>query len=424
MATIQLGRTKTANKLLAYAEKRATARSGVDCMPDHARAQMKATRELWGKNGGVQAHHVIQSFDQKDPVTAEQANEIGRQLAQEMAKGHEVVVYTHTDKDHIHNHIIINSVGYEDGTKYQAHGQEAIDRFRDVSDRLCRENGLSVVEEKTAAVRYTLAEKALVEKQQLSWKDEIREKIDVAKGESTNFDDFKRNLLERHGIELIERGKNTTYLNVENGKRVRGNKLGESYEKETIADEFKEHERATSDEFAQRRGDGAVPGRREETNQYGTGRADDTLSAVAEDVEGPRTYRDGIARPPETGRVISVGTVEGEHAERDGDHDGVGADRSGQQGASRTDDFDLEAFNRRLEERKRGLKEGYRQTTPLPRRIDGSTEQRLGEESRSDETRDGTEQGDDHEQVERDRAEQQTKHGRDKSFDLELGPES
>src|SRR3954449_11322512 len=157
MATIQRSNTKVANRLINYAEKRAEVREGVNCAVEYAKSQMKATRALWGKTEGIQAHHIIQSFKPGE-VTPEIANEIGRDLAKEVAKGHECVVYTHTDKDHIHNHIVINSVNYEDGRKFHAHGQEAIDRFREVSDELCKEHGLSIVEERSADVRYTLAE--------------------------------------------------------------------------------------------------------------------------------------------------------------------------------------------------------------------------------------------------------------------------
>ena len=92
------------------------------------------------------------------------ANEIGNDLARKIAKGHEAVVYTHADKGHIHNHIVINNVNYENGKKLQLHGQKAIDNTRAISDELCKEQGLSIVKEPTAKVRYTLAEKSIIEK--------------------------------------------------------------------------------------------------------------------------------------------------------------------------------------------------------------------------------------------------------------------
>ena len=236
MATIKLSTTKNANALLKYAEKRAEVSNSLDCDVDYVRNQFKATREIWGKNGGIQAHHVIQSF-KPDEVDPEKANKIGLQLAEKLAQGHEVAVYTHTDKDHIHNHIVINAVNYEDGRKFHAHGQDAIDRFRDVSDELCKEHGLSIVEERSADVRYTLAEQSLLQKGEISWKDEIRTAIDSSKEQATSFEEFQERLKDQ-GVQATLRGKNITYEHLESNRKVRGSKLGLVYEKETILDGF------------------------------------------------------------------------------------------------------------------------------------------------------------------------------------------
>ncbi|WP_455931535.1 relaxase/mobilization nuclease domain-containing protein, partial [Priestia aryabhattai] len=236
MATIKLSTTKNANALLKYAEKRAEVSNSLDCDVDYVRNQFKATREIWGKSSGIQAHHVIQSF-KPDEVDPKQANEIGLQLAEKMAKGHEVAVYTHTDKDHIHNHIVINAVNYEDGRKFHAHGQEAIDHVRKISDELCKEHGLSIVEERSAEVRYTLAEQSLLQKGESSWKDEIRTAIDSSKEQATSFEDFQERLKDQ-GVQATLRGKNITYEHLESNKKVRGTKLGLAYEKETILHGF------------------------------------------------------------------------------------------------------------------------------------------------------------------------------------------
>ncbi|WP_416435553.1 relaxase/mobilization nuclease domain-containing protein [Priestia megaterium] len=236
MATIKLSTTKNANALLKYAEKRAEVSNSLDCDVDYVRNQFKATREIWGKNGGIQAHHVIQSF-KPDEVDPQKANEIGLQLAGKLAKGHEVAVYTHTDKDHIHNHIVINAVNYEDGRKFHAHGQKAIDHVRKISDELCKAYGLSVVEERSADVRYTLAEQSLLQKGKSSWKDEIRTAIDSLKEQATSFEDFQERLKDK-GVQATLRGKNITYEHLESNKKVRGTKLGWAYEKETILHGF------------------------------------------------------------------------------------------------------------------------------------------------------------------------------------------
>src|SRR5690625_5958515 len=86
MATIQLGTTKSASKLCNYAEKRAVEKDGHNLDIDYAKSQMKQTRELFPKNDGIQAHHVIQSF-KPDEVTPEKANQVGLELAEKLAPG-------------------------------------------------------------------------------------------------------------------------------------------------------------------------------------------------------------------------------------------------------------------------------------------------------------------------------------------------
>ena len=237
MATVKLGATRSANRLISYAEKRAVEKEGIDCNPEYVKTQFKTTRDLYGKSSGIQAHHVIQSFAPGE-TTSRQANEIGQDLAKKIAKGHEAVVYTHADKDHIHNHIIINNVNYENGKKLQLHGQKAIESTRAISDELCKNKGLSVVKEPTAKVRYTLAEKSIIEKGKSSWKDELRQAIDFEKAHSKDYKDFKQNLTEKYGIEVNDKGKHITYKHPDHERVVRGNKLGLDYERGTIEHGF------------------------------------------------------------------------------------------------------------------------------------------------------------------------------------------
>ena len=237
MATIKLGTTGSTNRLISYAEKKAVEREGVDCNPEYAKSQFATTRELYGKTDGIQAHHVIQSFKPGE-ITPDQANKVGLDLARKLGKGHECVVYTHADKDHIHNHIVINSVNHENGKKLHLHGQQAIDKVRGLSDELCKDRGLSVVKEPTAKVRYTMAEKSVIEKGGVSWKDELRQAIDFEKAHSTSYKDFKQNLTEKYGIEVNDKGKHITYKHPDHEKVVRGNKLGLDYERGTIEHGF------------------------------------------------------------------------------------------------------------------------------------------------------------------------------------------
>ncbi|MBO6292954.1 MAG: relaxase/mobilization nuclease domain-containing protein, partial [Selenomonas sp.] len=125
-------------------------------------------------------------------------------------------------------------------------------RARQQSNELTKERGLSVIHERTAALRYTQAERGLVDKGVQPWKDEIREVIDHAKQECRNAEDFKA-YLQRHGIEINERGSRTerggkswTYKHPDGGK-VRGAKLGEEYTRSAVTESLsmeKSHETA------------------------------------------------------------------------------------------------------------------------------------------------------------------------------------
>lgn len=160
MATTKLGNTKSASRAINYAEKRAEEKSGLNCDVDYAISAFKQTRNLYGKDTGIQAHTVIQSFKPGE-VTAKQCNQLGLELAEKIAPNHQVAIYTYTDKDHYHNHIVINSVDLETGKKYQSNKKQR-ELVKQENDNVCREHGLSVTERGTAKMRYTQAEKGIV----------------------------------------------------------------------------------------------------------------------------------------------------------------------------------------------------------------------------------------------------------------------
>lgn len=240
MATTKLGNTKSASRAINYAEKRATEKSGLNCDVDYAKSAFKQTRALYGKENGVQAHTVIQSFKPGE-VTPEQCNQLGLELAEKIAPNHQVAVYTHTDKDHIHNHIVINSINIETGKKYQSNKQQR-ELVKLQNDEICRKNGLSVPERDTAKLRYTQAESALLDKGKTSWKDELRENIEQAKAHTSNFKDFSEHL-EQKGISFKVRGKNVSYKPENVNKWVRGKTLGQDYDKGALEYEFESKER-------------------------------------------------------------------------------------------------------------------------------------------------------------------------------------
>lgn len=118
--------------------------SAINCLKEIALQQMILTKKQYGKDDGYIAWHGYQSF-KPDEVTPQQAHEIGLKLAGEMwGDRFQIIVTTHLDKDHIHNHFCFNSVSFIDGGKYNYSNSER-QSLRDVSDRICREYGLSVI---------------------------------------------------------------------------------------------------------------------------------------------------------------------------------------------------------------------------------------------------------------------------------------
>ncbi len=192
MATTKISSAKSTARAINYAEKRAVEKSGLNCDVDYAKSSFKATRELYGKTGGNEGHVVIQSFSPGE-VDAKKCNELGLELAQKIAPKHQVSIYTHDDKDHIHNHIVINAVNLETGKKFN-NNKKALHDIRRANDELCKAHGLSVVEGQKAAVRYTQAEKAVLEKGQSSWKDELRQAVDLSKSHTSDFESFQDDL--------------------------------------------------------------------------------------------------------------------------------------------------------------------------------------------------------------------------------------
>ena len=118
----------------------------LNCDPGRECRQMLETKRAVGKEGGVQYYHIIQSFKPGE-VTPEQALEIAVEFAKEHLPGYETVVGVHVDKEHIHAHLVFNSVNADTGEKYHSNPRSYYQQIRATSDRLCREHGLSVIME-------------------------------------------------------------------------------------------------------------------------------------------------------------------------------------------------------------------------------------------------------------------------------------
>jgi len=115
---------------------------GKDCDVNNFSKDFKDTQKLYDKTEGRKHIHIVQSFNPNDKISPQEAHEIGKEMLNSPKfEGHQAVVITHIDKDHIHNHIVINSVNLEDGSKYQSSKKDLYE-LRDYSDKLCVKYGL------------------------------------------------------------------------------------------------------------------------------------------------------------------------------------------------------------------------------------------------------------------------------------------
>ena len=211
--------------------------TGINCNEFEAATQFKYTKEHWRKTGGIVAFHGYQSFLPGE-VDADTAHEIGKKLAQELwGDRFEVVVATHLNRDHYHNHFVLNSVSYKDGKRYYDQKQTYA-RMREVSDRLCREYRLSVIEHPENRKK-NYGEWIAEKNGKPTMKGKVREDIDRAIAASTTERDFLR-VMNEMGYEVVTRTQKGTPLVhpivkiVDGDKRFRLDNLGEYYELDSI----------------------------------------------------------------------------------------------------------------------------------------------------------------------------------------------
>ncbi len=213
--------------------------SGINCAPEIARDQMMMVKRQFGKEGGIIAFHGYQSFAPGE-VTPEQAHEIGVELARRLwGDRFQVVVATHLDKEHIHNHFVLNSVSFVDGKKYNdCNATYAL--MRQNSDQLCREHGLSVIEnpEQGRTMSYDTWEAE--QKGKPTWYSQIRRDVDACIARSFLFEHFLTNL-KKQGY-AVKTGKYIAVRPPGKQRFVRLKTLGDDYSEEAIRERIRAHE--------------------------------------------------------------------------------------------------------------------------------------------------------------------------------------
>ena len=211
--------------------------SGKDCMAKSCLEEMLYTKNLYHKNSGRQYIHIIQSFDPKDNLSAEQVHNVGIKLANTF-NGFQVLIATHIDKNHLHNHLVINSVSFENGYKIQM-SKKDLQYIKDYSDKLCLEIGASVIPKKEKT-NYIKRNEYRVAEQGKSWKFKLMNAIDLSLAESNCKDVFIKNMNKLgYQVNWTDTRKYITYTTPK-GYKCRDNKLyDEKYSKGAMENELR-----------------------------------------------------------------------------------------------------------------------------------------------------------------------------------------
>ena len=280
--------------------------SGYNCRPESAYDDFLRTKLLYHKDGGTLFYHLVQSFPAGETVDPASAHAAALKLAEQF-EGREVLVCTHTDRDHIHSHLIINSVSLEDGKKLHV-GKRELEELRQRSDEVCAEFGLPVFQPNPARRPRSMSDaeyRSAVKGE--SWKFQTMNAIDRCMKRAANRDEFIREM-ERlgYGVRWEPGRQNITYTHP-SGKKVRDRKLlEEKYLKERMEREFELRQQAiaggieTAQRFTARSPEAAERGGKYPS--YDGGVAGAAPDAVGHGRDAGHADRDpgGAVRPPAT----------------------------------------------------------------------------------------------------------------------------
>ena len=338
--------------------------SGYNCIPEMANESFLATQKIFGHEpDGVRFYHFVQSFKIGENISPQEANEIGMELAK-IFENREVIVATHIDKVHLHNHIVACSYDLESGMKLH-YNKYFLSDLRQKSDEICQAHGLNVLKKYNPNVKsQRLGPKEYrAAMNGNSWKMALRVAIDFCMTKAKNKEEFQHEM-KKLGYDMVwtpERKYITYICPTQNGKecRVRDIKLNdEKYLKENMEHEFRIrtelYGQAQVTEYSS--GTARSDGRNSTGADGGTGDSDGTDQRRGMD----EARRSGAQNGGFVGGAIGTesGFVErGEQIHREDDEGGRGAERGDGNGSAQSD----EGSNRTGWESERESFRSYRQ---------------------------------------------------------------
>jgi len=220
--------------------------SGINCCPTTARTEMMAVKKKYGKEDGTIAYHGIQSFAPNE-ASPQLVHEIGLKLAQRLwGEEYQVVVATHLDKEHhLHNHFIVNTVSFKGGRKYHR-TKDDYREMRRVSDELCREYGLSVIDHGVPKKGMHYGDYRAAQQGKLYWKQILRDDLDEIIQQSMTERQFFDHLQKRgYTVKFIRGGEDISIRPPGKDRFMRpARQLGEKYTLEGIRQRILKQEQA------------------------------------------------------------------------------------------------------------------------------------------------------------------------------------
>ena len=216
--------------------------SGVNCDGANSFREFMATKKIYGKDNGFFFYHYAQSFSPKEKITPVQAHEIALEFAEKAWSGHEVLVTTHCDREHIHSHFVINSVGFESGKKLRQ-SPSTLKQLRKLSDEICIAHGFSVLQPYQGGKNSMSSREYRTRLRGNSWKENLAKDIGTAMSYSGSKDEFIRNMsILGYHMTWTDTRKNITFQ-CPNGKKCCDDKLhDDKYLKENIESELHQRE--------------------------------------------------------------------------------------------------------------------------------------------------------------------------------------
>ena len=210
------------------------------CSRENAHKEFELTKKQFGSRTKILAHHLIQSFVPEE-VSFEEAHQVGIELCEKILSGkYEYVLATHIDKDHIHNHIIFNSIDVDEGKVYHSYYGSYMS-IRNQSDRLCKEHNLSIIDQETQREINEIKRRKFVnwydwneDKKGSSYKSRLQFDIDRTIKQSINWQDFLSKM-EIYGYE-IKYGKHIAFRSKNQKRFTRTKTIGVNYTEERIKD--------------------------------------------------------------------------------------------------------------------------------------------------------------------------------------------